>query len=593
MPSYKAPLRDMQFVLHEVCQFSDVVKNIPTFQHLDSETIDSVLAEAAKFNENVLQPLNQIGDAEGCQFHQGEVKTPKGFKEAYRQFVEAGWMALSAPEEFGGQNLPKMSQLLMDEMLASSNTAFSLYCVLTQGAVHALELHGSEEIKQTYLHKLVSGEWGGTMCLTEPHCGTDLSLVRTKAERQSEGSYKISGTKIFITSGEHDLTDNIVHTVLARLPDAPAGIKGISLFLVPKYHVQADGSLGARNPVFCGAIEHKMGIKGSATCVMNFDGATGYLLAQENQGMRAMFDMMNLERINIGLEGLGLAEVAYQNALQYAKDRVQGRALTGAKCPDKNADPLLVHPDIRRMLLTIKSMNEAARALLCWAGSQVDIAHAHPDEAARAIADDYVAFLTPIIKAFFSDYGFEACNSALQVLGGHGYIKEWGMEQFVRDARIAQIYEGANGIQALDLVKRKLMMNQGASVKRLAKEIEKTLLQANPPSALAEVLPDLGHALGHWLEVSEWIIKQANQHQDEAGAASVDYLKMSGLVCFAWMWAKMLAIAAPKASQDTFYATKVKTAKFFYQRILPEVESLRIKILAGAESMMGLDESEF
>ena len=464
MPSYKAPVRDMQFLLEEVFPFANVCQEFAKYHEVDGDIFLPVLEEAAKFTETVLQPLNQIGDKQGVQFSNGKIKTPDGFKEAYKQLVDAGWLSLNADADYGGQGLPRVLQVFFDEMLASSNVSFSLYTVLTEGAYHALHLHANEELKKQYLPKLITGEWSGTMCLTESHCGTDLGLMRTKAEPAENNTYKISGTKIFITSGEHDLTDNIIHAVLARLPDAPAGVKGISLFLVPKRLVNSDGSLGEFNSVACGSIEHKMGIKASATCVMNFDGAIGYLVGEKHQGMRAMFSMMNLERMNIGLEGLALAEVAYQNALIYAKDRLQGRAATGAIEKDKMADPILVHPDVRRLLLTGKAYNEAARALSCFVAHEIDRAENSENTNEAEQSDQLVAFLTPVIKAFFTDYGFDVCNMSLQVLGGHGYVSEWGMEQFVRDVRIAQIYEGANGIQALDLVKRKLILNQGESL---------------------------------------------------------------------------------------------------------------------------------
>lgn len=595
MPAYKAPLQDMRFLLKDVWPMNHIFQAIPEYQALDLDLIDSILEEAAKFNENILQPLNQSGDAEGCHFDNGKVTTPKGFREAYQQYREAGWLSLNAPIEHGGQGLPKTLQVLLDEMLASSNVSFSLYCVLTQGAVHALELHGEQSLQQTYLPKLISGEWGGTMCLTEPHCGTDLSLIRTKAEPQTDGTYKISGTKIFITSGEHDLTENIVHTVLARIPNGPPGIKGISLFLVPKYLVNNDGSLGARNAVYCGAIEHKMGIRGSATCVMNFDQATGYLMGNEHQGMRAMFDMMNLERINIGLEGLALAEVAYQNALTYAKDRLQGRAAGEKYAPEKAADPLLVHPDVRRMLLKTKALNEGARALLVWVGQQVDISHHHPDASEKQIAEQRVAFLTPIIKAFFTDYGYEACNDCLQVLGGHGYIKEWGLEQFVRDARIAQIYEGANGIQALDLVKRKLLLNQGTAVQDfiglIKASIAKCQIQEN--GSLKVYSDKLADAVKLWDEVSAYLIQISEQQVDEAGAASVDYLKLSALILLGWMWLEIALVAKLNQSINPFYSSKMKTAAFYFAKVLPEIQSLNAKIYAGADSLMDFTFEEF
>lgn len=591
MPSYKAPVKDMQFLLDEVFFFSDYMKELPYFSEVDGDMVEPILDEAAKICENEIAPLNQSGDAEGVHFNDGKVTTPKGFKEAYKHFVEGGWMSLNADPEFGGQGLPKVLQVCLDEMLCSSNVSFSLYTVLTQGTVHALHAHASDELKQIYLPKLVSGEWGGTMCLTESHCGTDLGLLRTKAEPQGEGKYKISGTKIFITSGEHDLTNNIIHTVLARLPDAPPGIKGISLFLVPKVLVNDDGSLGAHNGVSCGSIEHKMGIKASATCVMNFDGAEGYLIGEPNKGMLAMFSMMNLERLNIGLEGLGLGEVSYQNAVAYAKDRLQSRAPTGARNPEGPADPILVHPDVRRMLLTMKAYNEGARAFALWAGKQVDISFHSPEEAIRKCAGGLVALTTPIIKAFFTDYGFEACNLGLQVLGGHGYIKEWGMEQFVRDARIAQIYEGANGVQALDLTKRKLIMNKGRNLSQLSEIISKFITHHKSNTAMHEFIEPLEEKLADMVDTSEWLINNSEDNPDLPGAASVDYLKQVALIILAFMWAKMAAASLEK--EEVFYKTKLKTARFFYQKLLPEVDALKQNIKAGSESLMAFDDSEF
>lgn len=591
MPSYKAPVKDMQFLLNDVLYFNNYIQELPAYSEVDAEMIEPILEEAAKFAENELAPLNQSGDADGAQFKDGQVTTPKGFKEAYQHFVAGGWMALNSDPNYGGQGLPKTLQICLDETLASANVSFSLYTVLTQGAVHAIAKYATDSLKKTYLHKLVSGEWGGTMCLTESHCGTDLGLLRTKAEPQTDGSYKISGTKIFITSGEHDLTENIIHTVLARLPDAPAGIKGISLFLVPKFLVNSDGSLGERNSVSCGSIEHKMGIKASATCVMNFDGAVGYLIGEKNKGMQNMFSMMNLERLNIGLEGLGLAEASYQNAVAYANDRLQGRASSGAKHPEKMADPIIVHPDVRRMLLTMKAYNEGSRAFALWAGKQLDIAHHHPDAKVRQTADGLAALVTPIIKAFFTDYGFTACNLGLQVLGGHGYIKEWGMEQFVRDARIAQIYEGANGIQALDLVRRKLIMDKGQNLSQLSEIISEFITHHRSNHAMHEFLEPLEEALASWMEISEWLIENSEDDPNLAGAASVDYLQFSALVMLAFMWAKMIVAALDK--DGVFYETKIKTGRFYYQKLLPQLFSLKHSIQAGSGTLMDLTDSEF
>jgi len=595
MPSYKAPLQDMQFIINDVIQIEQLLLELPYYQEIDADLFEPILEEAAKFSENILQPTNQIGDQQGCQFNNGEVSTPKGFKEAYQQFVAGGWLALNAAPEHGGQGLPKMIQVLLDEMLCSANVSFSLYTVLTQGTVSALIQYGSDALKQIYLAKLVSGEWGGTMCLTESHCGTDLGMLRTKAIPQEDGTYKITGTKIFITSGEHDLTDNIIHTVLARLPDAPDGVKGISMFLVPKHRVNADGSIGAKNGVSCGSIEHKMGIKGSSTCVMNFEDACGFLLGEKNQGMRAMFSMMNLERLNIGLEGLGLSEVSYQNAQAYAKDRIQGRAPSGSQNPEKAADPIIVHPDVRRMLLTMKAYNEGARAMAAFVAKHVDIAKHHPDKQCQHDANELVAFLTPVIKAFFTDCGFENCNLGLQVLGGHGYVSEWGMEQFVRDARIAQIYEGTNGVQALDLVKRKLVANKGQALNYFSELITNFIQNNSQDEALAEFTQPLTTAVELLANVSDWIMQQALKNPAEAGAAATEYLRLLGLVSFAFMWAKMAKAALAKLNDTDvqFYQTKIKTARFFYQRLLPQIHALQRSIQAGSNVLMDLDESEF
>jgi len=597
MASYQAPLRDMNFVINEVWDIKELIKMLPYYEHVDSEFIEPILEQAAKFCENELAPLNQSGDKEGVHFNNGEVTTPKGFKEAYRHLVEGGWMSLNADPQYGGQGLPKMLQILLDEMLTSSNVSFSLYTALTQGAIQAVQLYASDEIKKTYLPKLVSGEWSGTMCLTESHCGTDLGLLRTKAEPQSDGNYKISGTKIFITSGEHDLTENIIHTVLARLPNAPAGVKGISLFLVPKFLVNKEGTLddnkGGRNPVYCGSIEHKMGIKASSTCVMNFDNATGYLIGEPHKGMQAMFSVMNLERINIGIEGLGLAEVAYQNALAYAKDRLQSRSLSGAKYPDKIADPIIVHPDVRRMLLIIKAYNEGARAFVAWIGMQVDIAKHHSDPETKTAANNLILLTTPVIKAFFTDYGCEACNLGLQVLGGHGYINEWGMEQFVRDVRIAQIYEGTNGIQALDLVRRKLVMNKGQYLNQLTELMSEFIAQHRENEMLNEFINPFEEKLKVLVEVSYWIMKEAEHNPEIMGASSNDYLRLFALVILAFMWAKMAVIAVEKQDQDKFYKAKLHTARFYFKWLLPNVDSLKQTILAGSDVLMDMDVDGF
>lgn len=599
MPSYKAPLRDMRFIAHELWDVSELQK-LTFYQHIDFDLIDPILEEAAKIAENVLQPLNQSGDEEGCHFENGEVQTPRGFKEAYQQFVSDGWMALNADPAYGGQGLPKILQVFLDEMLASSNVSFSLYTVLTQGASQALLLHASDELKQSYLPHLISGKWSGTMCLTESHCGTDLGLLRTKAVLQDDGSYKLTGTKIFITSGEHDLAENIIHAVLARLPDAPLGTKGVSMFLVPKYHVNKDSSLGKRNGVSCGSIEHKMGIRASATCVLNFEDATGYLIGEKNEGMKAMFSMMNLERLNIGLEGIGLTEVAYQNAVAYAKERLQGRANKGAIYPEKFADPILVHADVRRMLLTIKAYNEGARALAAWVAIQIDLAKHHPECMVRHKADDLVSFLTPVIKAFFTDYGFDACNLALQVFGGHGYVREWGMEQFVRDIRITQIYEGTNGVQAIDLVKRKLTLNNGAYINLFIEIIGDFIQQRTDNAVLREFINPLQEALNILVTTSYWLITQAEQNPDDVGAGAMDYLHLVGHVALAYIWAEMISKALEKEAlekegteEHDFYCAKITTGRFFYQKLLPKITALSQAIQSGSDVVMALKPEEF
>jgi alkylation response protein AidB-like acyl-CoA dehydrogenase len=511
MPSYKAPIRDLQFVFHELHEADSTLSALTGFDEVSPDLVDAILQEGGKICEELLHPLNQSGDLEGCRFEDGKVTTPTGFKEAYRTFIEGGWPSLAADPELGGQGLPETISFMLEEMLCSANVSFSLYPGLTRGAITALSHHASDELKMQYLPNMVAGTWSGTMCLTEPHCGTDLGLVRTRAVANGDGSYALSGTKIFITGGEHDLTENIIHLVLARLPDAPEGVRGLSLFLVPKRLPDTNNEPGEANAVSCGSIEHKMGIKASATCVMNFDGATGYLVGPENKGLACMFTMMNSERLAIGMQGLGLAEVAYQNAAEYARERIQSRAATGIKAPDKAADPLLVHPDIRRMLLTTRAYNEAARALATWTAINIDLAHRHPDPQQREAADDYVALITPIVKAFFSDYGYETTTLCQQVYGGHGYIQEWGMEQFVRDARIAQIYEGTNGIQALDLVRRKLFIHDGRLPKRFFALLDDYIADNRGDEALAEFIDPLREANTLLQELTAWLV--AGSHE--------------------------------------------------------------------------------
>lgn len=594
MPVYTAPLRDMSFVLKEVIGTKELI-SIPKFQDVSEDLIDAVLTEGARFAENVLQPLNLPADSEGCKWENGNVTTPKGFKEAYQEFVKAGWPSLSCDPTYGGQGLPNMLALFFEEMICSANISFGLYPGLTRGAYHLLHTHGSEGLKQKYLEKMVEGTWCGTMCLTESHCGTDLGLIRTKAELQEDNTYLVSGTKIFISSGEHDLSDNIIHFVLARTPEAPAGVKGISLFLVPKFMVRDDGSLGGRNKVRCDSIEHKMGIKASSTCVMNFDGAIGYLVGNLYEGMSNMFTMMNTERLGVGIQGLGIAEVAYQNALKYARERLQGRSLTGTKHPDKVADPLICHPDIRKMLLTIKSLNEGCRLLSAWISSSLDIAEHSEDKQKKQDADDFVQLMTPIIKAFLTDVGFESANLALQVYGGHGFIHEWGMEQFVRDVRITQIYEGANGIQAMDLVGRKMPAHAGRFLRHFFHPIQAFIEKHKNTDFLKEYIGPLAKAFGRLQQVTATIAQKGIVNPDEAGSAATDYLRLFALVALAYLWCRAAIVAQAKVGQEEndFYEAKLHTARFFMQKVLPQTSSLFASIMAGSKPLMAIQDSMF
>ncbi len=593
MPSYQAPVRDMKFVIHDVigaARYAD----LPGLDQATPDIVDAVLEAGATMCEEVLQPLNVVGDREGCHYANGTVTTPKGFRQAYNLFTEAGWTALAADPEYGGQGMPAYLALAFNEMVSSSNMAIGMYPGLTHGAYRAIHAHANDELKRTYLPNMVSGKWSGTMNLTEPHCGTDLGLMRTKAEPQSDGSYRISGTKIFISAGEHDLVENIIHLVLAKIVGGPEGIKGVSLFIVPKFLVNADGSFGARNGVRCGSIEHKMGIHGNATCVMNYDGAVGYLVGEEHKGMRAMFTMMNEARLGVGLQGYSQSEVAYQNALIYAKDRVQGRSLSGTKAPEKAADPIIVHPDIRRILMNLKAFNEGARALCLEAGLKADLANHHPNDADRQAADDWMALMTPIIKGFLTDQGFAHAVNAQQVFGGHGYIQEWGMEQFVRDARIAMIYEGANGIQALDLVGRKLGMKGGQVLMAFMADVDQAI--ADAPSEFAPLAAKLAEAKDHLTQGTMWLMQNGMSNPDNAGAASSDYMHMFGLVALGYMWLRMMAAAKSKidaGSTDPFYATKLVTGRYFLERMLPDTTSLLAKVKVGAEPLMALAADAF
>ena len=595
MGQYTAPLRDMQFVLHELLGVEAELQAIPSHEGLDADTINSIADEAGKFTQNVTFPLNQSGDEEGCSLDKasGEVTAPKGFKEAYAQYVEAGWPSLACDPEFGGQGLPEVVNNVLYEMLNSANQAWTMYPGLTHGAYAALIAHGTPEQKATYLPKIVSGHWTGTMCLTESHCGTDLGLLRTKAEPAGDGAYAISGQKIFISAGEHDLAENIIHLVLARLPDAPAGTKGISLFIVPKFLPNADGSLGARNGIKCGALEHKMGIHGNATCVMNLDGATGWLVGEPHKGLNAMFVMMNGARLGVGMQSLGLAEVAYQNSVAYARDRLQMRSLSGKKAPEKPADPIIVHPDVRRMLLTQKAHVEGGRAFTYWTGLMIDKEHNHPDENVRKDMADLVALLTPIVKGFITEQSYVSTTLGMQVFGGHGYIKEWGMEQYVRDARINMIYEGTNGIQALDLLGRKVLSDMGAKLTKFGKIVTAFIKSESDNEAMKEFVGPLA-ALGTEVQkVTMEIGQKAMKNPEEVGAASVPYMHLLGHFVYAYLWARMARIALEKQGESDFYVTKLATARFYFSKMLPETQMNLAQIRAGADTLMALDAASF
>ncbi len=597
MPQYIPPVRDTQFILNEVLGLEKLT-NLPGFENATSDMTDAVLSEGGKFVSEVLFPLNQSGDQEGCTRHEdGSVTTPKGFKEAYDQYREAGWGTLAAPEEFGGQGLPHAVGFAFEEYMMSGNMAFAMYPGLTNGAISAILAKGSDEQKAKYVPNMVSGKWGGTMNLTEPHCGTDLGLIRTKAEPVGDGSYKISGTKIFISSGEHDMAENIIHLVLAKTPDAPDSVKGISLFIVPKFMVGDNGELGERNPVTCGSIEHKMGIHGNSTCVMNYDEAIGYMVGEENKGLAAMFIMMNAARLGVGIQGLGVGEVAYQNGVQYAKDRRQGRALTGPQDPEQKADTLFVHPDVRRMLMEAKSITEGLRALCLWGGLQVDLTHQAQTEEDRQTADDLISLLTPVIKGYGTDKGYDVATNMQQIYGGHGYIAEWGMEQYVRDARIAMIYEGTNGVQAMDLVGRKLAQNGGRAVQLFFKIVDEECTAAKENEKLADFAGRLEKANGELKAATMWFMQNGMQNPNNVGAGAHSYMHMMGIVSLGLMWLRMATIAAEKIEQGgegvKFYETKLVTARYFAERVMPEVGALRRKIETGSESMMALEPELF
>jgi alkylation response protein AidB-like acyl-CoA dehydrogenase len=597
MPSYKAPIEDVKFILQDVLGI-DRYNNLAGFAEASPDVVDAILQEGAKLCEEVIAPLNLPGDQEGCRRNpDGSVTTPKGFKDAYKAYAAGGWMGLSAPAEYGGQDLPHTINTVMQEFISSANLAFGMYPGLTQGAIAALLVHGTPEQKTRYLPKMIEGAWTGTMNLTEPHCGTDLGLLKTKAVPNGDGSYAITGTKIFISAGEHDLAENIVHLVIARIEGAPAGTKGISLFVVPKMLVNDDGSLGERNAVSCGSLEHKMGIHGNATCVMNYDAAKGWLVGQENRGLNAMFVMMNEARLAVGVQGLAQSEVAYQNAAAYAKDRLQGRALTGAAAPDKPADPIIVHPDVRRNLLMIRAFNEAGRALALWAALSSDVAHRSEDPAERQAADDRLGLLTPVVKGVLTDLGFENAVRAQQVLGGHGYIADWGMEQFVRDARIAMIYEGANGIQAMDLVGRKLPKDGGRALMAFMGEVEAFCRENGADEAMKPYLEPLAKGLEQLQGSTMWFMQNAMAKPDNAGSGATEYLHLMGLVALGYMWAKMAKAALAKKSEGDGVAArmdaKLVTGRFFMERMMPEAGALARRIKAGSDSIMAMPAEMF
>jgi len=597
MPDYKAPVRDARFILNDVLRISSWA-DLPGFEGLTADVLDAIIEEGGKFASEVLAPLNLRGDQEGCTRHpDGSVSTPEGFAQAYRQFRDAGWGTLSAPAELGGQGLPHVVGMVMEEFLCSANMAFAMYPGLTSGAVAAIRAKASDELQARYLPRMISGEWSGTMNLTEPHCGTDLGLIRTRAVPNGDGSHAITGTKIFISAGEHDLTDNIVHLVLAKLPDAPDSTRGISLFIVPKFLPDAAGGPGARNAVSCGAIEHKMGIHANATCVMNYDGATGWLVGEENKGLAAMFIMMNAARLGVGIQGLAQAEVAYQNGAHYARERRQGRALSGPADPAEKADLLIVHPDVRRMLMDARAFTEGMRALALWGGLQVDLAHLAPDEAGRQLADDLLGLLTPVIKGFGTDKGFDVAVAMQQIWGGHGYIAENGMEQFVRDARIAMIYEGANGVQAMDLVGRKLPANMGRAVQAFFTLVDDECAAAQDEERLRPLAERVAKANGELRVATMWFMQNAMTEPDNAGAGAYHYMHIMGLVALGMMWLKMgraAAAALSAGAQDpAFHEAKLVTARYFGERFLPDAGALRRKIETGSEAMMALPPEAF
>ncbi|SFR52299.1 hypothetical protein SAMN05216203_1115 [Marinobacter daqiaonensis] len=597
MPEYKAPLRDIKFVMNELLNSEQHYASLQNAEDATPDMVDAIVQEGAKFCEQVLSPLNQVGDREGCTWSEDGVKTPTGFKEAYQQYVEGGWPSMTSDTEYGGQGLPSSVGIVMSEMVGTANWSWGMYPGLSHGAMNTLEAHGTEEQKQTYLTKLISGEWTGTMCLTEPHCGSDLGTLRTRAEPNSDGTYSITGTKIFISAGEHDMAENIVHIVLARLPGAPEGTKGISLFIVPKRLPDEDGSAGERNAVSCGSLEHKMGIHGNATCVMNFDGARGWLIGPENRGLNCMFTFMNTARIGTAIQGLGAAELGFQGSLAYAKERLAMRSLSGPKNPDGPADPIIVHPDVRRMLLTQKAVAEGARAMIYLAAQQSDIVVRGKTEEERQAADAMLGFLTPIAKAFLTEIGYESANLGMQVFGGHGFISEWGMEQNVRDARIGTIYEGTTGIQALDLLGRKVLMSQGEALKQFTKVVHVFCKENADNEQLREFIEPLQTLNREWGEITMKLGMTAMQNREEVGAAAVDYLMYSGYAVFAYLWARSAKVALDAmvegTSEEAFYDAKIQTARFYFKRMLPRTRTHVETMFAGADTLLGLPEEHF
>lgn len=597
MPAYNPPLQDMRFALRDVLEFDEHYAALTGAEEATPDTVDAILEEGAKFAREVLSPLNSVGDSEGCTWADGDVKTPSGFRDAYQQYVDGGWPSMTQAEQLGGQGLPESLGTILSEMNGTANWAWAMYPGLSHGAMNTLAAHGTAEQQQAYLTKLVSGEWTGTMCLTESHCGTDLGLLKTKAEPNEDGSYAITGQKVFISAGEHDMADNIVHIVLARLPGSPSGTRGISLFIVPKHSLNDDGDVGARNQVSCGSIEHKMGIHGNATCVLNFDGARGFLIGPPNRGLNCMFTFMNTARIGTATQGLAHAELAFQGSLAYARDRLQMRSLSGAAHPDKPADPIIVHPDVRRMLLTQKALAEGGRMFLYRCAQLVDIAHQAATQEARAAADKELALLTPIAKAFLTETGFEAANLGLQVFGGHGYINEWGMEQNVRDARISMIYEGTTGVQAIDLLGRKVLGSQGALLKSFTKQIHAFCKEHEDEPRLGRYLRPLSQLNDEWSDLTRRIGMAAVQDKEETGAASVDYLMYSGYIVMGFFWAKAAVAAHRKLEagegDTTFLRAKLFTARFYMERLLPRTQSLATTMLSGADNLMDLDEAHF